>query len=565
MNPHGADGVRADGERGAAAPAGTPGCFHAAGGPQAGNQSLFVGDLPKEATDVELRELFSTCGVVLQASIKRGEVETSCPLRRATAGDKPRRSTGRETSPPWRARPHPSRHDSEARAAACAFCRRRPPGSDAGYELRARANPQAESSPLPPLDSADKHTGRNLGYGFVRMGSCEAAKHAMATLEGHPLQARPIRVRWAQKNSTLAVWDIGPGLTLEALVAIFESYGELDESIMLHEGQDALVGGAPLPPGAEDAGDEAAAGGGGPGGAQRQFAYIRFQRREVAERAKAELNGRPMNGLPIRIAWGNASVFRRSREADGLGGDDEPDGDADGAPSAAAPAAEAAASPGADATAAAPEPLPPAADDPCDEAFEPNAAYSAVKIRFSGERAPGGVAKTIVRERFAEFGDVLRLFLPSPPNYKGAAALAPFGAAAGPSDEAASSDATSSRSTSRGALSSEDGSTSATPAADPAAAAGAEEAPPPPTTPPPAAAAAPAAATRETRPFGLVEFFPTSAGAAHAQVAAAALNGEIVAPGVTLECTVSRPLMREPKRRCEWLFFVLPGLRFCPC
>lgn len=47
----------------------------------------------------------------------------------------------------------------------------------------------------------DRDTGRSRGFGFVEMGSSEAAQTAMASLNGHSLDGRAISVNVAKERS----------------------------------------------------------------------------------------------------------------------------------------------------------------------------------------------------------------------------------------------------------------------------------------------------------------------------------------------------------------------------
>jgi RNA recognition motif-containing protein len=51
----------------------------------------------------------------------------------------------------------------------------------------------------------DKVTGKNLGYGFVRMATREQAEDAMTRLQGVEVGGRKIRIGWAQRNTRLYV------------------------------------------------------------------------------------------------------------------------------------------------------------------------------------------------------------------------------------------------------------------------------------------------------------------------------------------------------------------------
>lgn len=51
----------------------------------------------------------------------------------------------------------------------------------------------------------DKQTGRNLGYGFIQMGSHEEACEAKRRLHEAEISGRKIRIGWAQRNTALFV------------------------------------------------------------------------------------------------------------------------------------------------------------------------------------------------------------------------------------------------------------------------------------------------------------------------------------------------------------------------
>ncbi|CAM9146720.1 unnamed protein product, partial [Ectocarpus sp. 8 AP-2014] len=78
----------------------------------------------------------------------------------------------------------------------------------------------------------DRATGKNLGYGFVKLSSHQEARAAKEAMQGVELGGRRVRVGWAQKNTSLYVGGLeGGAITTEMLVREFARFGPLDKEL----------------------------------------------------------------------------------------------------------------------------------------------------------------------------------------------------------------------------------------------------------------------------------------------------------------------------------------------
>ncbi|CAM9245006.1 unnamed protein product, partial [Ectocarpus fasciculatus] len=78
----------------------------------------------------------------------------------------------------------------------------------------------------------DRATGKNLGYGFVKLSSHQEARAAKEAMQGVELGGRRVRVGWAQKNTSLCVGGLeGGAITTEMLVREFARFGPLDKEL----------------------------------------------------------------------------------------------------------------------------------------------------------------------------------------------------------------------------------------------------------------------------------------------------------------------------------------------
>uniref|UniRef100_A0A7S2RBD6 RRM domain-containing protein n=2 Tax=Rhizochromulina marina TaxID=1034831 RepID=A0A7S2RBD6_9STRA len=141
------------------------------------------------------------------------------------------------------------------------------------------------------LVKRDRLTHRNLGYGFVRMGSHAEACLAKESMHGREVAGRRVRVGWAMKNSTLVVKDLDPGLSEEDLLNAFARFGPLDLD---------QSGVRPAEPCSEE--EEA-------GGSTALQAVFKFTQRTHAESAKQNLSGMMLasSSAPLRVDWAGAS------------------------------------------------------------------------------------------------------------------------------------------------------------------------------------------------------------------------------------------------------------------
>ncbi|CAN0300778.1 unnamed protein product, partial [Ectocarpus sp. 12 AP-2014] len=136
----------------------------------------------------------------------------------------------------------------------------------------------------------DRATGKNLGYGFVKLSSHQEARAAKEAMQGVELGGRRVRVGWAQKNTSLYVGGLeGGAITTEMLVREFARFGPLDKELTT------------IKPGAK-------------------FGFVKYRYRLHAEAAKKELNGRPaFDGLcpSLEIEWNSVESSAQASETAG--------------------------------------------------------------------------------------------------------------------------------------------------------------------------------------------------------------------------------------------------------
>ncbi|CAM9682154.1 unnamed protein product [Chrysoparadoxa australica] len=135
----------------------------------------------------------------------------------------------------------------------------------------------------------DRATHKNLGYGFVSMQTHAQARVAKAALHGKPLGGRRLRVGWAQKNSSLYVTGLAPGVTVEVLNQCFERFGPLDKGASFVDIQGESQQLPPHQPG------------------RCRYGLIKFEYRAHAKQARDEINGtlepRLHHKEPVSVEW----------------------------------------------------------------------------------------------------------------------------------------------------------------------------------------------------------------------------------------------------------------------
>mmetsp|Transcript_22208 Transcript_22208/g.27897 ORF Transcript_22208/g.27897 Transcript_22208/m.27897 type:complete len:558 (+) Transcript_22208:194-1867(+) len=120
----------------------------------------------------------------------------------------------------------------------------------------------------------DKQTGKNLGYGFVRMGSKEEALLAKKTLHQTEIHGRKVRLGWAQKNTSLFVGGLDETITLQAFLEAFKEYGPVEEENCFVRGK---------------------------------FGFVKFKYRIHAEQARKEMNGCHYWNASLKVEWNNTN------------------------------------------------------------------------------------------------------------------------------------------------------------------------------------------------------------------------------------------------------------------
>eukprot|EP00611_Tribonema_gayanum_P030023 TRINITY_DN821_c0_g1_i1.p1 TRINITY_DN821_c0_g1~~TRINITY_DN821_c0_g1_i1.p1 ORF type:complete len:775 (+),score=200.61 TRINITY_DN821_c0_g1_i1:165-2489(+) len=124
----------------------------------------------------------------------------------------------------------------------------------------------------------DRNTGKNLGYGFVRMGTHEEAVTAKDSMHRAELRGRRVRVGWAQKNTSLFCGALPEDTTNQQLRALFGQFGPLDE-----EHTNVVRAG--------------------------RYGLVKFRYRLHAEQARKQLNGATVLGRhPLRVEWNNIAA-----------------------------------------------------------------------------------------------------------------------------------------------------------------------------------------------------------------------------------------------------------------
>ncbi|CAM9600875.1 unnamed protein product [Ascophyllum nodosum] len=151
----------------------------------------------------------------------------------------------------------------------------------------------------------DRATGKNLGYGFVKLSSHQEARAAKEAMQGVELGGRRVRVGWAQKNTSLHVSGLDNSISTEMLVREFSRFGPLDKELTTTSSKSGAYGG-----------------------------FVKFRYRQHAETAKKELNERAAFGgicPKLHIEWnsvdskdtGNESTAPKDRDGGAGGGNDE--------------------------------------------------------------------------------------------------------------------------------------------------------------------------------------------------------------------------------------------------
>lgn len=125
----------------------------------------------------------------------------------------------------------------------------------------------------------DRNTGKNLGYGFVKMGSHREAVEAKEALHSSEIGGRSVRINWAQKTTFLFVSGVDDGVSLEQVKHVFREFGPLDEEecMVVRTGRSGVL--------------------------------IKFKTRNGAEAARRGLNGSlVLSSRPLKVDWNNTSV-----------------------------------------------------------------------------------------------------------------------------------------------------------------------------------------------------------------------------------------------------------------
>lgn len=80
------------------------------------------------------------------------------------------------------------------------------------------------------------------GFGFVKMGSYEAAEAAKAALDDAPVEGRRIQVRFATQGTCLTVRNLGPWVSNELLESAFSMFGEVERAVVVVDDRGRSVG-----------------------------------------------------------------------------------------------------------------------------------------------------------------------------------------------------------------------------------------------------------------------------------------------------------------------------------
>jgi len=122
----------------------------------------------------------------------------------------------------------------------------------------------------------DKATGHSLGYGFVKFVTPESATDAINGLNGKQIETKMLKVSYARPSSpqiqhtNLYVSQLDPNFTKQDLERLFSPYGKIIDSRILV-------------------------------GQNRSVAFVRYDTRNEAEAAVANLNGCLLQGATMPL------------------------------------------------------------------------------------------------------------------------------------------------------------------------------------------------------------------------------------------------------------------------
>ncbi|CAN0122081.1 unnamed protein product, partial [Phaeothamnion confervicola] len=134
----------------------------------------------------------------------------------------------------------------------------------------------------------DRATGKNLGYGFVKMSTHDEAVSAKLAMHETELHGRKVRVGWAQKNTSLFVGGLDDIVTTEALRLMFAEYGPIDEEHTYVK--------------------------------NGKYGFAKLKYRLHAEAARKDLNSKPVvNGHPLKVEWNNVGGTTQHHGRGGAG------------------------------------------------------------------------------------------------------------------------------------------------------------------------------------------------------------------------------------------------------
>jgi ELAV like protein 2/3/4 len=133
----------------------------------------------------------------------------------------------------------------------------------------------------------DKNTGQSLGYGFVNYKQADHARKALDTLNGLRLQNKTIKVSFARpssdsiKGANLYVCGFSKSLSQQELECLFSSCGNIISARIIYDNSTGISKGV---------------------------GFVRFDKRQEAERAINQLNGIiPVGGSePITVKFANS-------------------------------------------------------------------------------------------------------------------------------------------------------------------------------------------------------------------------------------------------------------------
>eukprot|EP01041_Mallomonas_annulata_P003627 gene3627-7224_t len=119
-----------------------------------------------------------------------------------------------------------------------------------------------------------KSTSTPLGYGFIIMGSREAAELCVEDWNGKEWNGRPLNISWANTKSKLVIKNLDLSITLDGLHELFRPYGVLDQrESTLEQGETYST------------------------------ATLQYQTRDCAVSAKRSLNNTEVDGRVISVEW----------------------------------------------------------------------------------------------------------------------------------------------------------------------------------------------------------------------------------------------------------------------